>query len=335
MEVLIEKLHTVRLKVTNRCSWNCKFCHNEGDKRPSTGGIQDVEVGSPLLEVLRGLRERLNVTEVHLTGGEPSSFPRLVDLVQALKKDAFTVKMTSVGTMGVDLLDNLILGGLDGLNLSIHAIHPKELSALQVNRTPEWALQQITRQMRLIAHMKQRYATLLEEGFLKINTIYSGNPVNDDRVLEVVKWAEAEGIRLRILNNVTTSESVFDTSIKRTLGLKEVARHYIAGSSSYTVFFKTPSGYTLGIKGIRNLFMPFCAQCVLRKHGTCFERFYGLRLEKREGKYYLRLCLHKSTPDVYMEVSDFMNGPYPKLISGAVEKDYDLLRKQWIGKYTH
>lgn len=104
----------IRLLVTNKCSRNCKYCHNEGmPKRPIHN------LNPALLErFLPGLKEYSN--KIVLSGGEPFEYEYLGDLVELLSSYGFDL---SIITANIDFekLDSIAYG-LKNLHYSIHDI---------------------------------------------------------------------------------------------------------------------------------------------------------------------------------------------------------------------
>ncbi|SFK53219.1 radical SAM protein [Amycolatopsis sacchari] len=162
LPVHVDRDRTLRVKIIDACGMTCTFCHNEGT--PVTADNLGREAGSfagsgrtgrvsiytatngasflpaPVLpdtdfhDALVALRQALDVTELHLTGGEPTlhtGLPRLV----ALARDAgYSVRMTSNGERGAEQMDRCAKAGLERINFSVFGTTPDELAAVQHER---------------------------------------------------------------------------------------------------------------------------------------------------------------------------------------------------------
>lgn len=76
------------------CNFRCPFCHNASlVLAPNSQPIISKE------EVLSTLRKRIGILEgVCITGGEPSLYPGLIDLIKEIKDLGFLVKLDTNGT---------------------------------------------------------------------------------------------------------------------------------------------------------------------------------------------------------------------------------------------
>jgi len=288
---------SVRLKVTDRCAWACKWCHNEGTGRRGSGAILDVRPDDGLLDALSSLTDALGISEVHLTGGEPTLLRDLPAVTEALVSSGYVVKMTSVGT-GTSMLPALANTGLKGVNFSLHSLSPESLWKTQVNRSLRWATRQLERELKAID-------LALSLGLdVKVNTVVSSD-YDRDRVVGVIGYCRAIGVKVRLLNDLNCPESEGAIRwILDGLGAEKISNKLRCCHSSYTEIYSL-GGYTLEAKLIRDLYLPaICDDCPLRDQ--CMEKFYGLRMEKHQDGYYIRLCLHRSDNPVLMPVQDFL-----------------------------
>jgi len=124
---MIERLPTetirgdsIRILTTHACQERCVFCHNEGADDYLHTPIDINET----VDFCKKARDEFGLTVAHLTGGEPTLHPQVVELVGALKKADFNVQMTTNGDLNPDLLDEILEAGVDSINFSLHAITP-------------------------------------------------------------------------------------------------------------------------------------------------------------------------------------------------------------------
>lgn len=300
-----DPLNSVRIKITDKCPWECWFCHNEGSGKRSESVVLDIQFNDELLETLDNFKTTLGITELHLTGGEPTCHHNLPFLVSQMKQMGFVVKMTSIGSPA-HLLDSVIKVGLDALNLSFPASNPEHLLATQLNRDLRWAQRQFSQQIDTLTIARQNGLEV------KLNTVVA-NRQDLERILGVINWAQENQFSLRLMNELSSGEQAIETIFElcQEIGAIETYRRYIHNSSAFTVFYVLPNGYQFGIKLIRDVHLDvICKSCENYYTPSCSEKFYGIRLEsKRDGKgiqtLYVRLCLHHSGADVYMPISAF------------------------------
>lgn len=85
------------------CNFRCPFCHN-GDLVLNSGDMPEISED----EVLSFLKKRKNVLEgVCITGGEPTLYKELPELVEKIKKLGYSVKLDTNGSHP-DMVEGLI-----------------------------------------------------------------------------------------------------------------------------------------------------------------------------------------------------------------------------------
>lgn len=276
----ISKNDTLRIKVTNRCPFQCNFCHHEGSNKSL-----DIIIDEYLIRALKRFYEDMKLTQVHLTGGEPTSYPFCLNLIRELKLIGFKVKMTSNGQFTPAFLKRLKNAGLDGINFSIHTLNPIKLGIIQnPDKNYEWGLKALYRQLK---NLKAAKELSLE---VKINTVVQ----NDSDIIDIISFCRSEGVELRILDDLNP-ESL---SIKRIIEILTSIKATINGinltdkTSGYSCNIVSKDGFEFRVKAIRkNTLRTLCGNCNIRD--MCKEWFYGVRIEQVSGKALVRLCLHR------------------------------------------
>lgn len=104
--IRLEQDNSIRLKVNNDCQWTCTFCHNEGTELPKTSNatyrvytlldlnvlalphVENMLSDEGTLDKITDLR-KIGINEVHLTGGEPTLYPKLADMTRKLVSESF------------------------------------------------------------------------------------------------------------------------------------------------------------------------------------------------------------------------------------------------------
>lgn len=281
--IQVLKNDTLRIKVTNNCPFTCKFCHHEGNIHS-----RNLVLNPDLIYGFRRLYTELKLTQAHLTGGEPTSYPHCRELISELKSIGYRVKMTSNGQFNSDLIMQLKDAGLNGINFSVHTLDPQKLCSLQTQQKNNvWGLHTLNRQLRNIQRA-------LESGLeVKINTVVQNDSDIHD-VLKIKDYCKNMGVSFRILNDLKQGSS----SIKRidevlkSMSAKLKCIDLVDKSSSYSLHMISEDGFTFKIKCIRkNMMETLCEDC--RKRELCTEWFYGIRVEQSDDKILLRLCMQR------------------------------------------
>src|SRR5437588_5350861 len=120
----------LRVSLTDRCNLRCTYCM-PAEGLPWLPG-EDVLTDAELLRLLRIAVDRLGVTDIRLTGGEPLLRPGLEDLVGEIAQLRPRPRL-SLTTNGIGLAKRagrLRAAGLDRINVSLDTIDPETLAKL-------------------------------------------------------------------------------------------------------------------------------------------------------------------------------------------------------------
>jgi len=124
------ELTGLRVSLTDRCNFDCVYCHNEGlgDTRgpmaPSDGELSTDEV----VRVIEVAADH-GVEAVKFTGGEPMLRSDLTEIVRRAP-DTLEVSLTTNGTFLPDRAEGLADAGLDRVNVSQDALDPEDFATL-------------------------------------------------------------------------------------------------------------------------------------------------------------------------------------------------------------
>ena len=120
----------VRVSLTDRCNFDCVYCHNEGlgDTR---GPMEPAEDEMSTDEVVRFLEvaAEFDVEAVKFTGGEPMLRGDLEEIIRRTP-DAMEVSMTTNGTFLPGRAEGLKEAGLDRVNVSQDALEPEAFAEI-------------------------------------------------------------------------------------------------------------------------------------------------------------------------------------------------------------
>jgi cyclic pyranopterin phosphate synthase len=112
----------VRVSLTDRCNFDCVYCHNEGlgDTRGPMAPRDHEMSTDDVVRFLEVARE-FDVGAVKLTGGEPLLRQDVEEIVRRAP-DEMAVSMTTNGTMLPGRADDLVDAGLERVNVSQDAL---------------------------------------------------------------------------------------------------------------------------------------------------------------------------------------------------------------------
>jgi len=118
----------VRISLTDRCNFDCIYCHNEGlgDTR---GPMEPSDDEITANEVVRFLEvvEELGVRKVKFTGGEPMLRADLEEIIRRTP-DSMEVSLTTNGTFLRGRAKELRAAGLERVNVSQDALDPEQFA---------------------------------------------------------------------------------------------------------------------------------------------------------------------------------------------------------------
>jgi cyclic pyranopterin phosphate synthase len=120
----------VRISLTDRCNFDCVYCHNEGlgDTRGPMAPQDDEMDTDDVVRFLEVARE-FDVDAVKFTGGEPMLREDLAEIV-ARTPAGMETSLTTNGTFLPGRAEELVDAGLDRVNVSQDAMDPEAFKEL-------------------------------------------------------------------------------------------------------------------------------------------------------------------------------------------------------------
>jgi cyclic pyranopterin phosphate synthase len=112
------RVNSLRVSITQRCNFNCFFCHQEGESGP------DGEATPEEIETIVSVAAELGIGKVKITGGEPLLREDVVEIVQRISEYVDEVSMTTNGYLLAERACDLKKAGLDRVNVSFHSGDP-------------------------------------------------------------------------------------------------------------------------------------------------------------------------------------------------------------------
>ncbi|MBY8855820.1 radical SAM protein [Nocardia sp. CA2R105] len=353
--VHIHKDTTLRVKIHDACGLTCTFCHNEGTPvtidnrhRPpgdfvasgssgrasiyaGTNGATFLSAPMPDNEefghAIAALRDALELTELHLTGGEPTLHPAVARLTRIAVDAGYRVGMTSNGERGERVIPDCAAAGLDRVNFSIFGTTAAELAEVQHARYSNPALAQ-----RKIDALKRSIAACEATEVKASANIVVPDHSHAPRVHRLLDEYSPH-LTVRLLNSLDRGATSID-AIERILagrGAVAEARHITAGVSGARTIYRLPDGRRIHFKQIRPVRLPStCAGCRFNNGTDCEEGFYGVRLYyDRTAGFQVGVCIQRM--DLCMPLSDFLTSPLRREILTLRDTEYHQLTTRRAG----
>jgi GTP 3',8-cyclase len=247
----------LRVSLTDRCNLRCDYCMPaEGlDWLPKPDLLTDDEV----VRLIRIGVQRLGITEVRFTGGEPLLRRGLVDVVArtAALRPRPEISLTTNGIGLGQLAEPLHAAGLDRVNVSLDTLRPETFRTL-------------ARRDRLgdvLAGLAAAAATGLAP--VKVNTVLMRGK-NDDEAVPLARFCLEHGYQLRFIeqmpldaqhgwrraNMVTADEILAALSAEYSLTPDDPDAR---GSAPAEAFLVDGGPARIGVIG--SVTRPFCGSC--------------------------------------------------------------------------
>ncbi|MEU6563114.1 radical SAM protein [Nocardia nova] len=331
--VHVAKDTTLRVKILDSCGLTCTFCHNEGtpvaaDNRRRLPGefiaagpsgrasIYTATNGAKFLpalipdndefaDALRQLADAMELTELHMTGGEPTLHPAVAGLTKTAVDAGYRVAMTSNGERGERVIPDCAAAGLARVNFSIFGTTAAELAEVQNARYRNPVLAQ-----RKIDALKRSITACETHGVNASANIVVPDHTHAARVHRLLDHYSPH-LTVRLLNSLDRGAASID-AIERILserGAVAEAHYLTAGVSGSRTAYQLPDRRRVYFKQIRPVRLPTtCAGCRFNNGTDCEEGFYGVRLYyDRTGTFQVGVCIQRM--DLCLPLHEFLTSP--------------------------
>ena len=171
---------SLRISLTQRCNFNCFFCHQEGESGPNG------EVTPEEIEAVVSVAAELGITKVKLTGGEPLLRDDVVEIVRRISPYVEEVSMTTNGYMLKEKACALREAGLKRVNISFHSTDPDKFCKI-IGRESAQAV-------------REGIDAALECGLnpIKLNMVVMKG-INDNEIEEMIAFSKEVGVILQLI----------------------------------------------------------------------------------------------------------------------------------------
>ena len=249
----------LRVSLTDRCNLRCAYCMPpEGlDWLPGAEVLTDDEI----VRLITIGVERLGITTVRLTGGEPLLRKNLELLVADIAALSPTpdIALTTNGIGLAARAQKLAAAGLKRINISLDTLDPDTFAQLARRRRLPDVLAGIT---------AARDAGLAP---VKINTVLLRG-VNDHEAFDLLRWAMAEQVQLRFIeqmpldpqhgwkrDEMITADEIRERLSQHVELVEDPEDVLTRGSAPAELFRVAGTGYSVGV--IASVSKPFCGAC--------------------------------------------------------------------------
>jgi GTP 3',8-cyclase len=249
----------LRVSLTDRCNLRCAYCMPpEGlDWLPGAEVLTDEE----MVRLITIGVERLGITTVRLTGGEPLLRKNLELLVAdiAALSPAPEIALTTNGIGLAARADKLAVAGLKRINISLDTLDPETFVQLsRRRRLPD-----------VLAGIAAARAAGLNP--VKINTVLLRG-INDHEAFNLLRWAMLEQVQLRFIeqmpldpqhgwkrDEMITADEIRERLSQHVELVEDPEDARTRGSAPAELFRVAGTGYSVGI--IASVSKPFCGAC--------------------------------------------------------------------------
>ncbi|QSG09919.1 GTP 3',8-cyclase MoaA [Halapricum desulfuricans] len=180
------ELTEIRVSLTDRCNFDCVYCHNEGlgDTRGPMAPRDEEMTTDEVVRVL-SVAADLDVQAVKLTGGEPMLREDLEEIVRRAP-EGMEVSLTTNGSFLPDRAEGLVEAGLERVNVSQDAVDPEAFAEITQSGAYDRVIEGVD--------------AALEAGLdpVKLNmVVFEGTAEYIPEMVDRV--AEREGLRLQLI----------------------------------------------------------------------------------------------------------------------------------------
>ncbi|RJG53965.1 GTP 3',8-cyclase MoaA [Sphingobium terrigena] len=248
------RISYLRISVTDRCDLRCRYCMAEKMQFLPKNQVLTLEE----IALLADLFVARGINKIRLTGGEPLVRRDIGDLVRRIGRhlgnglDELT--LTTNGTRLINHADMLADAGVRRINVSLDSLDPARFAHI----TRGGDIQAV------FGGLKAAQAAGLA---IKINMV-ALKGVNDGEILPMLRWCDAEGLDLTLIETMPLGETGEDRT-DHYLPLSQVAddirAHYaltpVSDRTGGPARYHSVAGMTARLGLITPLTNNFCADC--------------------------------------------------------------------------
>ena len=268
----------LRVSVTDNCNLRCIYCMDEKNNKflKNDEKLTDDEIYKVIKE-----SANLGIKKVRITGGEPLVRQGIVKLISKINTipGIEEIYLTTNGILLADMIDELAVNGLKGVNISLDSLKEERFNKLTRLGKLDKVLKAIDKAIDLGIKVK-------------LNTVIV-NDINKDEILDFVKLTIEKPIDVRFIELMpigiavnykgVTNQEVLKVISKIYPDYEEVVRSKSGGPASY-IKVKGGKGKIGFISAMSNCFCEECNRVRLTPEGflkQCLHFDYGVDLKSK------------------------------------------------------
>ena len=174
------QVNSLRISLTQRCNFDCFFCHQEGESGPNG------EVTPDEIEAVVSVAAELGINKIKLTGGEPLLRDDVVEIVRRISPYVDEVSMTTNGYMLKEKACDLREAGLKRVNISFHSTDPEKFCKIIGRESVQAVREGIEEAIRCGLSP------------IKLNMVVM-NGINDMEIEDMIAFSRETGVTLQLI----------------------------------------------------------------------------------------------------------------------------------------
>lgn len=238
----------LRVSLLNQCNLACSYCKPKGSTSQVNRKTEPEEYEKAI-----GILHKMGVRKVRFTGGEPTLYrhlPQLVEFAKSLSND-MQVAITSNGLLLDSQASVLADAGLDSVNISLDTVDPELFTWITGSDSLEKVMRGIAKAIEYIP-------------MVKLNCVVMAG-INDHQAESMIRFADSLGVDIRFIEFMPTRHSsttdtrfVSGADLRKSLpydlepittALSSAARYFRSDQLNIKVGFIDPVSHS------------FCAHC--------------------------------------------------------------------------
>ncbi len=236
------KIDYLRVSLTDLCNLKCKYCSSIKEIKVDHNDVLSIEEYVKVIKCFN----KLGITKVRLTGGEPLLKKGIITLIKELSNFIDNISLTTNGILLNDYAIFLKNSGLKSLNISLDTLDKDkyyDLTKGDISKTIEGINKSF------------------ELGFnIKINAVLQKD-INDCEVLDLLKFASNVNAKLRFIELMPFNNNI-DYYKKHYISSEEIIKRYnliYKYTENTCEYYEYKDGSLIGF--IRPISNKFCSSC--------------------------------------------------------------------------
>jgi len=184
---------SLRISVTQKCNYNCIYCHMEGINYNVSNEMTPKEI-----EKVSRILVKFDIKKVKITGGEPLIRKDIIEIIEAFKKTGMNeISMSTNGSLLKELAKPLRKAGLNRVNISLPSLKKEVYEYITGGGKIENALEGID------AAIEAKLTPI------KINTVILKG-INENEFYDFINFSKDKKVILQLIELVETTPYFYE-----------------------------------------------------------------------------------------------------------------------------